>query len=330
MSQEKFYEPLPPASIKSITDSIEIGYQLIIVTLISSDELIGGLAKYWSWNGNDIEISFNTKNGTMFGSSHAVNIPLGQIANINSFPLADDSIPVMSDDYPHLMKLRELGLEKGFDKRLFVQDYPNPWATIIEKHNLEVCKSCELMVTGQGEFSLSREFIPPEGIKLKDDCIFYTDWEFFSHQINSPTTLTTNMGLVTISKDINPSFQAYVFKYLRENFVKTQKIQDTLEPVGINEIFVQGCILVPEPAQDTEIEGETCILVYCANSHDKGEAAYPVLIKRKSLKFPLEFLGKVVTPLILYGELLPVPLEAFGKIHSYTILARAIGYVRAK
>ena len=84
----------------------------------------------------------------------------------------------------------------------------------------------------------------------------------------------------------------------------------------------------PQPPQDTEIEGEKCILLACGNAQDIGEAVYPVLIKKKAFKYPLEFLGQIRSQLVFYGEFLPIPLELFGRKQQYTILARAIGYLK--
>ncbi|MCZ7547631.1 MAG: hypothetical protein M5U11_00535 [Anaerolineales bacterium] len=328
MAEDTIFQALPTEQIKELTNHIEIGVDLIVVTLIYGDEIIGALEKHWGWNGKNVTMGFNTKAGRRFGSSHIVEIPLEIIADISSIPLADDSIPKLEENDPHLAFLRELGLGETADRRLFVQDYPNPIATILESHNLPICISRGLKLFGYAEAALSREAIPPEGIMLKRDFILYTDWEFFSRQLHGAVTVNASAGVASISKDLSPSLQTFVFKHLRDNFRKIKQVQGVLEPAGLDEAFIQGCFLVPDPSQDTEIEGERCILVYCANAKNVGEAAYPVLIKQKSLKFPIEFLGLIRSPLIFYGEFLPIPFEVFGEKQEYTILARAIGYLQ--
>src|SRR5271157_3514129 len=140
MSEDQVYQPLSPNNIKAITDSIEIGYQLISITLISGDELIGGLAKNWSWNGKEVSIGFNAHAGQIFGKSHVVEIPLKFIADVKPIPLDVKSVPRWSNNDPYVVKLREHGMENTFDKRVYVQDYPNPWATLIENHNFKICE----------------------------------------------------------------------------------------------------------------------------------------------------------------------------------------------
>ncbi len=310
MTENIIFQPLQPNDIKALTDAIEIGYQLISVTLTTGDQLIGGIEKHWGWNGENVSIGFNTKAGRIYGMSHIIRIPLNQIADIKSIPLSDDTVPVY------------------LDRRLTVQDYPNQLATVIEEHNLEVANACGLKVTGYMEAALAQDSIPPEGIKLRKDFILYADWDFFSRQMHGAVSVNASIGTVGIEKDFSPSLQNFVFKHLRENFQKIKDVQDALQPSGIDEAYVRGCILMPQPAQDTEIEGDTCILIACANAENTGEAAYPVLLKQKSLKYPIEFLNQVRSPLIFYGEFLPVPIEVFGIRQEYTILARAIGYLQ--
>ncbi len=328
MAENQVYQPLQPNDIKAITDSIEIGYQLISVTLITSDELIGGLAKHWGWNGEEVSIGFNTHRGQMFGMSHIIRIPLELIADVKPIPLADESLPMWSPNDPYLVRLREKGMDDSFNKRSFVQDYPNPWATLIERHNLEICKRLGLKVGGYGEAALSRESVPPEGILLSRNFMLYTDWDFFSRQMHGAVSINASIGMTGVTKDFSPSLQVFVFKHLHENFQKIKEFQDVLQPSGVDEAYIRGCILMPKPAQDTEIEGERCILITCGNAENTGEAAYPVLLKQKYLKYPIELLDLVRSSLIFYGEFLPLPIEVFGIKQEYTILARAIAYLQ--
>lgn len=328
MAEEIIFQPLPADQIKSLIDPIEIGIELIVVTLIYGDEIIGALEIYWEWDGNNVTIGFNTKAGKRFGMSHTVEIPLEIIADIKPIPLTDSSIPTLEGNEPNEVTLLDKSnLGQKLARKMFVQDYPNPIATVLESHNLAVCALRGLKVMGARDDALSRESIPPEGIMLKHDFILYADWDFFSHQLHGAVTLNATAGVASVTKDMSPSLQAFVFKYLQENFQKIIQVQGVLAPTGIDVAFVQGCILMPQPAQDTEIEGERCILVYCGNAKNVGEAAYSILIKQNSLKFPIDLLSLIRSPLIFYGELLPIPNDVYGKKQDYMILARAIGYL---
>lgn len=325
---EPIYESLPPERIKQITDTIDVGYDLIAVTLVSGDILLGSLAKHWSWNGKEIHVGFNTKEGKVFGGSHAVIIPINLIANITQVPLADESIPKFPEDDINVKFIRELGLGDGSPVKYYVQDYPNPLATIIAEHNLTISNARNLAILEWVEMSLSSDAVPPQGILLERDFILYADWDYFSRQMHGATSLSASAGVVGVTKDFSPSQQSFVFNHLSQNFQKIKNIQDVVVQTGVDEIFARGCILSPQPPQDTEIEGEKCILLACGNAQDTGEAVYPVLVKQKAFKFPMEFIGQVRSQLVFYGEFLPVPLEVFGRKQQYTILARAIGYLQ--
>lgn len=86
--------------------------------------------------------------------------------------------------------------------------------------------------------------------------------------------------------------------------------------------------LIPEPTEETEIEGETCIVALCALSDEQDEAgAYPVLIKKSCIQYPPEFLGRVKSALIFHGELMPAPLSVMGKNYGAILMARAIAHL---
>lgn len=325
---EPIYESLPPERIKQITDTIDVGYDLVAITLVSDDILIGGLENHWSWNNENVCVSFNTKFGKTFGSFHTVLIPLNLIANITLIPLAEESIPHFPEDEIYVKVTRKLGLGDDSPIKYYVQDYPNPLATIIAEHNLAIALAKNLEVDEALKHSLSSEAIPPNGILFEKDFILYADWNYFSHQMHGATSLSASAGVVGVTKDFSPSQQSFVFGHLSQNFQKIKNIQDVVVQTGVDEIFARGCILSPQPPQDTEIEGEKCILLACGNAQDTGEAVYPVLVKQKAFKYPLEFVGQIRSQLVFYGEFLPVPLEVFGRKQQYTILARAIGYLR--
>ncbi len=325
---EPIYESLPSERIKQITDTIDVGYDLVAITLVSGDILIGGLEKHWSWNNENVQVGFNTKFGKAFGSFHTVLIPLNLIANVTLIPLSQVSIPHLPEDDISVKFSRKLGVGDDSPIKCCVQDYPNPLATIIAEHNLAIALAKNLEVDNAFGHSLSNEAVPPEGILFEKDFILYADWDYFSHQMHGATSLSASTGIVSVTKDFSPSLQSFVLGHLSHNFQKIKNIQDVVVQNGVDEIFARGCILSPQPPQDTEIEGEKCILIACGNAQDTGEAVYPVLVKQKAFKYPMEFLGQIRSQLVFYGEFLPVPLEIFGRKQQYTILARAIGYLQ--
>ena len=86
---------------------------------------------------------------------------------------------------------------------------------------------------------------------------------------------------------------------------------------------MHGCILVKDSPETTEIEGEECHL--WAIVEPDGQL-FPVLVKVRMLKYPLELINRVNSVLTFYGELLPIPLNVLGTACEKTLLARAIAY----
>ena len=94
--------------------------------------------------------------------------------------------------------------------------------------------------------------------------------------------------------------------------------------------LIQGCILLPDPPDDTEIEGEKCVLALCViDDKNDDRVAYPILIKLSQLRYPYEFLSRINSVLTFYGEHLPVPVNVMGRSYNSTMLARAIAYIDA-
>lgn len=327
------FHSLPPENIKELTDSLEIAYDLISVTLIDGAMLIGTLGKHWHWDGKVISLAFNTEEGKRFGKSHIVDIPVSMIANVQPIPLDNSSIPQIAKDDPQLAFMRKLGFTDEKFARLPVQDYPNPLATIICRHNLQLVSSRDLPLSGYVEKALSQDAISPQGIFLEEDFLLYVDWDFFSRQTSGGTSISVGVSTLAananLTKDLNPSLQKFVLGRLKDSWA--ERIRKGLSPKIIHDNLVQGCIFVPEPTEDTEVEGEKCVVALCAIDDDSDDReAYPVLLKLGCLKLPPEFLGRVNSVLTFYGELLPIPLNVMGKSYPNVLLARAVAYLHTK
>ena len=333
MSNESTFQPLTLEALREYINSVEIAYDLIVLTLTDEATLVGAIAKHWHWDGKVISISFNTEDGKRFGYSHIVDIPVGLIADIQPIPLDKSSIPQIAEDDPQLAFVRELGLEDRKYARLPVQDYPNPLATIICKHNLQVATSHELPLYGYVERALSPDAIPPRGIQLERDFLLCVDWDFFSRQTSGGVSISGGLSAffaeASVTKDMSPSLQEFVLKTVEDAW--SERIRQGLSPRTLQGNVLQGHMLVPEPTEDTRIEGEKCIVTLC-ESHGEGadRVACPVLIKVRRVKLPLEFLGYVSSVLTFYGEFLPIPLSVMGSSFQSVLLARAIAYLDTK
>ncbi|MFH1141453.1 MAG: hypothetical protein V1724_07325 [Chloroflexota bacterium] len=326
MAENTVFQPLPADQLEERTSAVETAYQLIAITLIDGDILLGCLAKHWHWNGQVVSLGFNTAKGKRYGDSHIVDIPIKLIADIQTIPLSEQSTPRVAPDNPSLAFLRKLGMEDEKYARLPVQDYPNPLAAIISEHNLQTAARHDFHISMYMENALSEDAIPQEGIIFDKDLLLYADWEFFSHQISGALQVSSNIPLLGVSKDLRPSLETEVMRRLRNSW--TDNIPMPKKSNGTREHLMQGRILVPQPPDNTNIEGENCIVVVCTSSGNKDEQEpHPVLLKPKLLKYPLEFLDYIRSSLTFYGELLPVPLEISGKAHKQALLARAVAYL---
>ncbi len=324
MLDNTVFQPLPPDAVKERAEAIGIGYQLIAFTLVGGHILMGCLAKHWIWDGHVVWIGFNTAKGQRFGHSHVAKVPVNLIADIRVIPLSEDSLPKVQVDEETLSLFREIGAESLLFSRLAVQDFPNPLASIISNHNLQVSALYDIEVLDYVEKALSEDALPPDGIKLENRFLLYADWDFFSQHVSGDVEVSGGIpGVVDVTKVLSPSLHERAFTRLEGSL--TQKIKPHKY---IKEHWMQGCILVEKAPQDTEIQGERCIVVTCASTdkHTSGHT-FPILLKPKYLNFPSEFLGHIVSVLTFYGELLPIPIEVMGIVHHEALLARAVGYI---
>ncbi len=323
MSEKNLFQSISTEELKKRTDTIEIAYQLIAVTLIYGDIVIGGLEKHWTWNGQTVNVGFNTSKGERFEQSRIIQIGINLIGDIQPIPLSDESLPKVGEDDPSLAFLREMGVKDKKFARLAVQDYPNPLASVICEHNLQIAAKYNLSVFFDPfiEKALSMAGIPTEGIKFDKDYLLYADWEFFQRQMPGGTSIGGSAGL-SISKNLKPSLQTEIIRRLRNTWKdKTRRKGETSS--AVNEIWIEGCILVPTPPEDTQLEGEKYILVFCVSNDSE---TYPVLLKPKALQYPQEFIRYIISPLVFYGELLPIPIIVLGEKYENTLVTRAIGY----
>jgi hypothetical protein len=301
---------------------------LIAVTLTDTSILLGGVFKFWQqiWDEEGVvALSFNTEAGKRFGNSCFVHIPISLIAGISVIPLDDTSTPKLSTDDAQVEFLREIGIE--LDMRLPVQDYPNPLASIIYEHNMSVIESVGFKIVNYMEKALSTEGIPTEGIHFDDEFLIYADWAFLVTQAGGGVTISAMPvpSIISIEKHLNQSPEQQVIQRLKGTLA--DKLHQHVSPTLGSYTVLQGCLLVPDPAQDDVIEGEECYLYQIVLSRETAEIL-PVLMKVKHLKYPLGFISRISSKLNFYGELLPIPVNILGENYSQVLLARAIAYLK--
>lgn len=296
---------LPRLEINQLSDAIKSmpSAGLSAITLVSGDIFFGEIHMRRIADANSLDIVFNFPDGKLYGGQ-ILRLPLELIASLENVPLTKET----THGYlPH--------------------NYGNPLATIIYQHNMALAEKYGLDTNIHLiEEMLGQEGIPTEGIRFDDDILLLADWGFFLTQASGETSVAVSPlpGLMTIEKSVAQALEQQVIQRLRANLPeKVRKI--TTHNIGEYGVFT-GALLVPDTAQDTDIEGEPCHLYRIANSDDD----FPVLVKIKQLKYPKEFLNRISSPVTCYGELMPIPVNILGKQYSRTLLVRAMAYLASK
>jgi hypothetical protein len=321
------FDPLPKQDLRRlIGESLTSGF--IAVVLTDGHILMGCLPRPLASDHSVVSLCFNTEDGKEYGAAHVVDIPIEKIADLQIVPLDESCVPVVRDDDRILTSRSEEGTHNEKYRTLTAKDYPNPYARIVGQHNLQIIDELKFKIYARFEEALSKDGIPPEGITLDEDFVLYADWDFFARQVSGSFGVEVGVGVVTATKNLSPSLQKLVIEKLKTSWLGKLQERFSSDPGMVEENILRGNILVPQPAEQTDIEGESCILVMCAGKDGNSSArTYPVLLKLKRLRYPLEFLGLIMSPLVFYGEMLPIPLQVLGETYNTCLLARAIGYV---
>jgi len=192
MSFDSGFIPMDAQQLEGRLKSVTIAQDFVAVTLTDGDMLLGSISKHWKWNGTTVSLSFNTAEGKRFGLSHYIDVPVDLIADVSVIPLDDASTPRMDPEAPDAQLLKEILGE--IDTRVPVQDYPNPLASIIYEHNVQVASLHGLAIGDYIEKALARDAIPPEGVKFDADFLLYADWAFFSREAAGPTSVSAGLS----------------------------------------------------------------------------------------------------------------------------------------
>lgn len=325
MSHNSIFPHLNPQKLREKLEAIS-PTDLIAVTLIDSSILLGGSFKFWEdiWDEEIVlPLGFNTNDGKRFGKSCVVHIPANIVADVSKVPLDDASKPKIRTDDLQAQVFRQLGIDH--DLALAAQDYPNPLASIIFEHNSSVVTAIGLVISYYVEKALSQDGISPEGISLDNDFLMYADWPFFETQVGGSVNFSAApVPGLNVARSLDQSPEQQVLQRLKDTL--REKIRQHVSSSTGKYAILRGCLLVPTPAQDEMIEGETCYLYKIAENRDDG-TVYPVLIKAERLKYPVGFLNRINSVLTFYGELLPTPIDMLGEKYDEALLARAIAYL---
>lgn len=321
-------EVSPPITIDALQKFLSTckSSDLLAFKLTNGDILLGGIPRGGRIKGDTVNIAFNMPDGKRYGQARVVEIPLADISSVERVPLSEESRPQLSKDDPEVDFLKEVGIDVTEGIKLPVHNYPNPLASVIYEHNVPIIERKNFRTLYLIEEALSQDGIPTEGIRFDDDFLLYADWDFFETQSGGGISIAASPlpGLVQIEKSIQMSPEQQVMQRLKLSL--GEQFRKSLSPSVGNYAVLHGALLVSDPAQDEEIEGELSYLYQTGSSIDG--TLHPILVKARLLKFPRGFLNRVSSELVFYGEVLPIPVVILGITYDKVLLVRALAHLK--
>ncbi|PKL67638.1 MAG: hypothetical protein CVV28_05045 [Methanobacteriales archaeon HGW-Methanobacteriales-1] len=292
----------------------------VIITLISGDILVGDLhldekffkkppqedgwlvveknsGGYLSVNLNPESILFNTEEGKT-GDSHEIYLRNDIIADIRYL---------------------------NWDNLEPVKNIPNPFAQMVCTNNFKIAKKFGLKIGGLSEFSLSVENIPQEGIKFNKDTLLFVDWEFMSKLSDGASI---SLSLYGLSIKLGKNSMQFALSKIKAG--KIEKILSfLLEPFPFEDARISGYLVFPHEEINTEIEGEDCIIALCCKTESfDPEAPYiPIILKKKYIKYPIEYLSCIRSEIVFYGEFMEIPIIEKGISSTASLVVKGFAYL---
>ncbi|MBU4222662.1 MAG: hypothetical protein KKA10_13815 [Euryarchaeota archaeon] len=245
---------------------------------------------------------FNSVDGKKHGASHVIEVNKKFISGLRSFSFAGDAF------------------------NLGIKNIPNPFATVIYNNNIKIATKYGFTVRNYFEMGLSEEAIPPEGIHFEKEEIIFVDWDFIQHIAGGINSIGVSIANLGGSYGKQKSLDAFVLEKLRNGtYEQIKNFFNAKE----TEYHFEGFFVVPPDIQNTNIEGERCLLFICSESSSFNVAGnwIPILVKERSLSYPMEFLSKISSGLKFYGELKQMPVSICDVTKSACILCRIIGFL---
>lgn len=319
------FDPLPIEYIQNILmDKTKVD-QILVFKLTGGNILMGTIFSFWEWDGNIVQIEFNTEEGRTHKRSYIADLPLQFITDISIMPLSQDSYPIPYVDPEDIAFFKSAGAESLLPSSVAVYDFPNPLASIISNNNLEVASIYNIDIHEYIRKSLSKDAIPPDGIKLTEDFVLYADREFYNPQSNGLMEISINISIFGINKIFGYDLDKAVIRSINNN-------RKSIYDKNKNDFIINGFISNNSEHGDnlkTIMQGEDSIIMMCLCISPEKEGEFiPILIKKKYLSYPLEFINYISSPLVFYGKYIPLPIKAFNMEYEYTLMVKAIAFIK--
>jgi hypothetical protein len=245
------------------------------------------------------EIVFNHEDGTTHGRAYTLDVPEGLVAGVDTLYLSG-----------------EIGA-------FALKNIPNPFARALVEHNTSVAHELGLKVGEYLELALAVTPTIRTGISFKQPELIYSDLFFLSSLASA--NMSVRVLNVTLSRGRN--LDRLAFGFLRGTLPGKLALWLSGNFRQLENFFGFLHSLPKTPA--TSLEGEDWFLVLASTSPHRldSEDAIPVLVNPKRLRYPLEFLPYVSSPLKFLGERRQIPIDIAGRKWSSCLMARVIGYI---
>lgn len=243
---------------------------------------------------------FNTENGQKYQDSYLIDLKNELISGITKFSWNNNNFKAM-------------------------RWIPNPYAKLIAENNLRVAQNNQLNVGSYFEGSLSDPNLPFEGIKFDYEELIYVDWDFIKN-----LTGGTDISMGAYGVGLRPGRSIYnlVMDKIKEGTI--EKIMKFLPGKSLlGEARISGYLEIPNPNIETIMEGDECIVALCCenNVFDPDDKYIPIILKKKSISYPIEYLPYISSKLVFYGEIKQIPINEKQIVSEAAVMIRALGYI---
>jgi hypothetical protein len=315
-------ESLPSSDIQYITlELAKSNNHSVIITLTNGEQLFGDLFpefRFFDKTPDEEEWGLVEKDGDM--NIYVKLLPKMLLFNTKEGQKYGDSFFIeLKHDF--ISDIRNLNWENLEEVRWM----PNPFATMICEHNFTVAENCGFKIRNYLEASLSEMNIPPEGILFTREQLIYADWEFLS-QISGGTSGSVGISVI----NLKPGRTLFNLALDKMRNGKVEKIRNFLPgSYPLEEGKFSGFLVLPSDDIHTIVEGEECVVALCCKEtfFSPQNKYMPIILKKNSLRYPIEYLRHLRSELVFYGEVVEIPIYEQEISSDASIMIRGIAYL---
>ncbi|HUP23695.1 MAG TPA: hypothetical protein VNB06_12240, partial [Thermoanaerobaculia bacterium] len=145
--------------------------------------------------------------------------------------------------------------------------------------------------------------------------------------LDSLASANLSVSVLNLTLSRRRNLEGLAFGFLRNTLLGKLSLWLSGNSRQIETFF--GFLHSLQKAPTTKLEGDDWFLVLASTSPHRfdDEDSIPVLVNPRRLRYPLEYLPYVSSPLKFWGERRQIPIEIAGRKWSSCLMARVIGYI---